>query len=431
MVTNIHFSAARQAKLYLKHAPLIEAGKIAGEHSNYGFQRRTPLKFRYCLEAPIKDSLFQDLLKLNHSLPSQIPTPELHRFSATISHSLVQLKPASLWNIAERGIVSPEHVLALSNFKIIPTSGISQASFNMILEYRNAKLPFKHQMLMARRFLPVSYLDWMVKEYALSRSSVMFFVAQKTFPHIAIKKALDVSIVLAEKYKDKGVTPADAWRFAVNKPNDSEAALLKAIEQADYLVKKYKDKNVTPSDVWRFAVSNPNDSEAALLKAIEQADYLVKKYKDKNVTYSDARRFAVSNPNDSEADLLKAIEQADYLAKKYNDKGITPADARRFAVYNSNNSEAALLKAIKKANYLAKKYKNKGITPSDAWFFAVFKPNNSEADLLKIIKKANYLARKYKNKGITPADARHFAVNHPDNSEADLLKAIESGEIGK
>jgi hypothetical protein len=214
MVGIAHFTAAKQSRLYLRHEPIIAAEKRLATHvAAFGFINPNLPNHVKKLMSELQISLSHDLKTFNNAASLLISQKELDQFALQIAKSVATFKTDSLHDLSERGIISPENIAYLSCFKHIPTSDISQASMDMILEYRNANLPFKHQLLMIKRFLPVSYLNWMVKEHSVSKSSTMRFINYKTFPHIEIRRALDIAKSLSEEYKD--ISYSDAWRFTV------------------------------------------------------------------------------------------------------------------------------------------------------------------------------------------------------------------------
>jgi hypothetical protein len=380
MIDHLIFNHAKANMLYLKHGPMINAAKnAAGRDSEFGFKNGCLPRNINKLELHIESSMIKDLSDLNSASSSRVPMPELAKFAAVVSRSLVLLKPNSLWDLSQRGILSPECAVALSNFEMIPTSDIAKAAFDMILEYKDSGLTEKHKALLMRRLLPYSYYTYMKNKFKVSPSDMFFFIHTKTFPHVS----LDIAVKFVKRFKKEYNVSNSFAMFFAKEYVEFESHLKDAVDAVPTLM---KDNNVR--------------------KYI--AEYYQKSYK---------------NPG-------TALKKADTEASIYSERfGISLSDARYFKK-EYKNTEAVIKNAKTLINTIENDHKNdKGskITPSDIMFHVKKNPRNTEAALKNTVDNALTYSEKH--------DIHYYKAKYYEkerrNPEKSLIKAIENGEIKK
>jgi len=220
----ISFEVARANKIYLQAQPIIDAAAQATPEQfqdfgfSAGFFRVEDLRY----EATIKTSMHQNMRALAGEGQLQIPAHVILGYSQTVASRLVRAKPAGLQLLSERGMLHPDSIPAIAARRDFDTMPVAQALLDMAFEYQNAKLPYPHQHIMLRRFLPLSYLEWMRGIYDVPEWLLFFAVRSYNFPHIVIEQTKSKADALVATGK---VEPKKAFYVAVQNPSKALSIL--------------------------------------------------------------------------------------------------------------------------------------------------------------------------------------------------------------
>ena len=238
---------------------------------------------------------------------------------------------------------------------------------------------------------------------------------------LAVKKMMPYHFLnyLCRTFKEKGITFADAWRFAAYYSSNPEEAIRKALFKAEQLFNHFKVRGVSYAVAKYFAIYRAKDPEGELSRALSEATRLTKRYKSKGVYPADAWHFILyySSP---EKGIQNTLNQAKRLSKKYKDEGLSYSDCWRIALHFPAKTEKVIKRVLKEAERLTETY---DIPYTDAKYIAIFNPSQTDMAVKKALAEAERLKVVFKGKNIPFYEIWHFCVHHPENPEADLRKS--------
>jgi hypothetical protein len=321
MVTNAEFQHARENKLYLRVRPILNtAKKAAGKVSKYGFKNGNLPQEISRLEEPIKNSLIKDLIWIKKHPSSRfekskfdaVNESKLIEFAGIATHSIVLEPLAALEELSKRGILYSDCAYAFADPIRVTTLDISKATLgmatamhDMIFEYQNSGLSDKHQALLMRRFLPLSYLTYMKNKFKVSPSDMFFFIQTKTFPHVS----LDLALKFVQKFQKEFNVSYSHAMFYAKEYVESEIRLKDAEEDVPSLMSEHN----VPKYIARYYRRSYKDTNSALKDANSEVSIYSEQY---DVPTSYVRYFKKEYKN-PEKHLIKAIENGEIKRKKH------------------------------------------------------------------------------------------------------------------
>jgi hypothetical protein len=321
IVTNAEFQRARENKLYLRVRPILNtANKAAGKVSKYGFKNGNLPQEIACLDEPIKNSLIQDLTWIKKHPSSRfekskfdaVNESKLIEFAGIVTHSLILEPLPALEELSKRGILYSDCVHAFADPKTVTTLDISKATLgmatamhDMIFEYQNSGLSDKHQALLMRRFLPLSYLTYMKNKFKVSPSDMYFFIQTKTFPHVS----LDLALKFVQKFQKEFSVSYSHAMFYAKEYVEPEIHLKDAEKDVPSLMSEHN----VPKYIARYYRRSYKNHDTALKDANSEISIFAEQY---DVPTSYVRYFEKEYEN-PEKRLIKAIENGEIKRKKY------------------------------------------------------------------------------------------------------------------